>query len=343
MTKKVTYNGEPDKVTEDFYVALFSDEDGTDRVSEVETISLKEASQGDVTFTGLSVGSTYYVYETDAEGTPVGIGFAYVAEGQGQGVTIERNSLHKSAVIVNNCILETIDVSGSKTWKDEGNEDARPESVTIRLYADNKEIAAREVTESDGWSWNFTDLPKYRDGAEGQEIVYTISEDAVENYTSEIHGYNVVNTCQPGRTSVSVAKHWDDVGKRDGKRPEGVKVQLYADGKASGDPIILNESNCWRYTWSSLEAKENGSEIRYTVKEVGENQGSIQLDGTVYNVTYAGNAAKGYIITNSRNISSTGVQTGDDTSVIPGMAGMFASAVLAGTMLIYRRRRYGVK
>src|SRR5699024_2707776 len=135
VTKKVTYNGEPDKVTEDFYVALFSDSNGEKLASEVKTISLKDASEGTATFDNLTVGKTYYVYETDKDGTPVGNGFGYAVTGQGQEVTIERSNLNKSTVIINDYILEKVEVSGSKTWNDKGNEGARPESIKITLLA----------------------------------------------------------------------------------------------------------------------------------------------------------------------------------------------------------------
>ncbi len=243
--------------------------------------------------------------------------------------------------IVNSYTTEKVEVSGSKTWQDKGNEGARPESITIRLYADNKEIDRASVTAENDWSWSFENLPKYRDG--GQEIIYTISEDAVDNYITEVDGYNVTNKYQSGATSVSVAKRWDDSGNRDGKRPDSVKVQLYADGEKVGDPVTLNKSNDWRYTWSELDEQADGKEIAYTVKEVGENKGTIDFDGTKYKVTYTGNATKGYTITNSYNAVSTSVQTGDDTDVRSNLAVMFAAMAVAGAVLIFRRRRYNAK
>ena len=243
--------------------------------------------------------------------------------------------------IVNSYTTEKVEVSGSKTWEDKGNEGARPESITIRLYADNKEIDRAAVTAENDWSWSFENLPKYRDG--GQEIIYTISEDAVDNYITEVDGYNVTNKYQSDATSVSVAKRWDDSGNRDGKRPDSVKVQLYADGEKVGDPVTLNKSNDWRYTWSELDKQADGKEIAYTVKEVGENKGTIDFDGTKYKVTYTGNATKGYTITNSYNAVSTSVQTGDDTNVRSNLAVMVTAMAVAGAVLIFRRRRYNEK
>ena len=243
--------------------------------------------------------------------------------------------------ITNSYNTEMVEVSGSKTWEDKGNEGARPDSITIRLYADNEEITEAEVTAENGWSWSFENLPKYRDG--GQEIIYTISEDAVDNYITEVDGYDVTNKYQPGKTSISVAKRWNDSENRDGKRPDSVRVQLYADGEAVGDPVVLNKSNDWRYTWSELDKQADGKEILYTVKEVGEEKGTIDFDGTEYKVTYTGNAEKGYTITNSYNAVSVGVQTGDNTNMASNLAVMFAAMAAAGAVMIFRRRRYNEK
>ena len=55
---------------------------------------------------------------------------------------------------------ETVNIEGAKTWADSGNESARPESITIRIYADGEELTdlAKTVTADDDWKWSFTDL-----------------------------------------------------------------------------------------------------------------------------------------------------------------------------------------
>ncbi len=107
--------------------------------------------------------------------------------------------------ITNTHTPETITVSGSKTWNEaDGRDDRRPDAITIRLLANGEEVAgkARTVTAADGWAWRFTDLPKYENG---QEIVYTIAEDAVPGYTATVDGFNVTNTKDilPGSLTVS--------------------------------------------------------------------------------------------------------------------------------------------
>ena len=64
-------------------------------------------------------------------------------------------------MITNSHTPAAIDLSGSKTWDDADNQDGkRPDSITIRLYADGTELKdkALTVTAEDGWKWSFTDL-----------------------------------------------------------------------------------------------------------------------------------------------------------------------------------------
>lgn len=93
---------------------------------------------------------------------------------------------------------ETTEISGSKTWNDNNNKDGkRPNSITIRVLKNGKkEVASKEVKEADDWAWKFTGLAKYENG---KPITYTIKEDAVKNYSSEVSGYNVTNTYKPSK------------------------------------------------------------------------------------------------------------------------------------------------
>jgi len=69
-------------------------------------------------------------------------------------------------------------------------------------------------------------------------------------------------------------------------------VQLYADGKAKGDPVTLNASGEWKYTWTNLPKNKDGKEIVYTVDETETYEGYTTSDPT-------GSAAEGFTITNT--------------------------------------------
>ena len=193
--------------------------------------------------------------------------------------------------ITNTYTTETTEVKGSKTWNDADNQDGkRPESITVRLLANGEEKDSQTVTadENGNWTYSFEKLPKYE---AGKEILYTVTEDAVADYTTEITGYDITNSYAPEKTSVTVTKSWADNDDRGGHRPKEIKVQLKADGENSGEEITLNAENNWTYTWSDLDQKKAGKDIAYTVEETGKAAGYIS--------TVTGNAEEGFIITNT--------------------------------------------
>ena len=65
-----------------------------------------------------------------------------------------------------------------------------------------------------------------------------------------------------------VTKVWDDNNNKDGKRPDSIKVQLYADGQVKGSAVELSTANNWAHIWNDLDKYKDGVEIVYTVKEV---------------------------------------------------------------------------
>ena len=102
--------------------------------------------------------------------------------------------------IMNTHSPERLTVAGAKTWDgDAGHETARPESITVMLYADGEKADEKTVSpDADGsWSWSFTNLPKC---SAGKEIVYTVSEAEVKDYTAEVKGYDIINHYSPAAT-----------------------------------------------------------------------------------------------------------------------------------------------
>ena len=153
-----------------------------------------------------------------------------------------------------------IDIPVIKTWNDNANKDGnRPASVTVRLLADGTEVASALLTEADGWRTTFTGLPRYN----GEEkIVYTITEDPVDWYTAEIHGFNIRNNYQPETTSVSVRKVWRDNNNAAKLRPTSIYMTL-----SNGTAVLLNEANGWSATVDNLPTRINGQPAEYTWTE----------------------------------------------------------------------------
>jgi len=183
--------------------------------------------------------------------------------------------------ITNTHASETTEVSGTKTWADNDDQDGkRPDSITVNLLANGTVVDTKTVTADDNWSYSFTDLPKYDNG---NEITYTVTEDTVADYTTTYDGYNITNSYTPGETSITVTKVWDDNNDQDGIRPDAIQVQLYANGEKSGDVITLTVADNWTYTWTGLAEKANKKTITYIVEEVSAVDGYTATVGEVDN------------------------------------------------------------
>ena len=196
--------------------------------------------------------------------------------------------------VTNTHTPEKISISGSKTWDDADNQDGkRPESITVRLFADGTEVTSKTVTADNGWKWSFTDLDKYK---KGKEIKYTVSEDAVTDYTTEVKGYNITNTHTPEKISISGSKTWDDNDNQDGKRPEKITVRLFADGTEVTSKTVTAE-NEWNWLFTDLNKYAKGREIQYTITE-------DKVENYITNIEKTEN---GYVVTNSYTPETTSI------------------------------------
>ena len=189
-------------------------------------------------------------------------------------------------------------VSGTKTWKDNNDQDGkRPDSIKVNLLANGKVVQSKTVKASDNWKYSFTNLPEFENG---QKISYTVTEDQVKDYSTTVNGYNLTNSYTPAKTSVSVTKAWNDNNNQDGSRPNEVKVQLYANGEKNGNEVTLNAANKWTHTWTELAEKSNKKTVQYSVKEVG----------TVKGYTSSVNGKNGnFTVTNTHTPSTPNVPT----------------------------------
>ena len=189
--------------------------------------------------------------------------------------------------ITNKLVQEKVSVSGKKFWVDDDDNDGkRPSSITVRLLADGVEVQNKTVTEDDNWEFTFTDLPKFKGST---EIVYTISEDAVADYSTSISNYDIANTHAPEQIVIPVKKVWVDNNDAQSLRPTSVHVKLFADGEKV-DEVDLNSANSWQYIFTGLSRYRNGHEIQYTVKEDAV---------TNYSTAYSGDMTSTITITNT--------------------------------------------
>ncbi|MCP9331760.1 Cna B-type domain-containing protein, partial [Lactobacillus kefiranofaciens] len=76
--------------------------------------------------------------------------------------------------VTNNHTPAIVKVAGTKTWKDNNNQDGiRPSSITVNLLANGQQVASKKVSASDNWQYSFDNLPA---DANGKKITYTVTE-----------------------------------------------------------------------------------------------------------------------------------------------------------------------
>lgn len=191
---------------------------------------------------------------------------------------------------------ETVDIAAHKTWNDGDDADGiRPVAVKLQLMADGAPVGNPvEVTEDDGWSHTFENLPR-RDA--GVEIAYAVEElDVPEGYAPAVtgdatSGFTVTNTHDPETVDVSASKVWDDDSDRAGVRPDSVTLQLMADGEPVGGAVAVTEAEGWAHTWTGLRRNAAGRGIVYTVEEVDVPEG--------YAASVTGDMSAGFTVTNT--------------------------------------------
>ena len=161
----------------------------------------------------------------------------------------------------------------------------KPDEVTVSVLKngvqdDNLTVV---LSKDNGWKASFSNLPK--EDADGNEIVYTVSEAELAGFKAAIsgtdeNGFTISNYNGSG-VVIPVTKIW----KGNGTHPDHVNVQLFADGEKVAT-YTLNEANAWQHSFDMPKLNSNGKEIRYTVTE-------DSVPG--YTATTQSNPATGYV------------------------------------------------
>ena len=173
---------------------------------------------------------------------------------------------------------------GRKVWNDKNNQDnKRPESIIVRLRADDHEIEEKTVTADNGWSWEFNDLPKFNNNA--AEIAYTVTEDEIAEYVTTYETRAaatetapdtiiVTNTHIPDSVMVNVSKIWDDHNNNDHYRPASITLQLTADDEvvATREVTGTGTGYKWEVSFGKWPRKKEGQDITYSVREDAVNK-----------------------------------------------------------------------
>ena len=181
-------------------------------------------------------------------------------------------------IITNTYTPETVDVTVTKNWNDNNDQDGkRPSSITVNLLADGTKVDSREIqAAADGtWTAKFEKLAKYKDG---KEIKYTVTEESVVGYKSSIDNFTITNSHDPEKINISGTKVWNDNNDQDGKRPTKITVQVLKGEQVVAEVEVSAETD-WKFEFKDLPKYEKGKEITYELKEVSVEHYTTKVTG----------------------------------------------------------------
>ena len=227
----------------------------------------------------------------------------YIAEYRDDGIIINRS---------------VIDIPVKKKWVGK-----RKDSVDITLYRTceteswddygnlvketiNEEVATAELNAANNWKHTFKDVYEFYLSENGQpsKYKYYVKETEIAGYDSVItgnqdDGFVITNENTIDKISIPVEKKWS------GDILESVTVKLLANGEEV-QAIELNQANSWKHIFANLHKYDNdNNEIKYTVKEVGEDNGFLEFGDKRFKVSYDGSEDNGFIISNEKFIPPT--------------------------------------
>ena len=138
------------------------------------------------------------------------------------------------------------------------------------------------------------------------------------------------NTHIPETVSVKGVKTWDDNDDQDGIRPEGITVNLNANGEVYSTLIVTEVEN-WSYEFDNLPKYMDGVLVTYTITE-----------DTITGYT---TIIHGYDITNTHipeTVSVKGIKTWDDNDDQDGIRPEQITVILYADGAYDRRDRKSV-
>ena len=201
--------------------------------------------------------------------------------------------VEKGFVITNTHTPEKIDVTVTKKWEDNDNNDGfRPDDVTVELTANDESVERAVLAEEGQWTHTFTGLDKY---AGGKEIVYDVKEVEVDKYTAEYsgnykEGIVITNTHEDETINVAVRKVWEDDNDVDKLRPAQVTVTLYVNGEPTEYSLVLTAADNWYGEFENVKKYKNGEEVEYTL---------VEQDVKGYDKLVQGDFRNGFMVTNT--------------------------------------------
>ena len=294
------------------------------------TITVRMKAGWNLRFTNLAIGTTYTFDEV------LGTGYSFkeanldtiVYDDEGNEKTKTKDKF--STTLVSNKEIDKYNtkytvtytniadktdnpVTARKVWEDNNNSyGKRPTSLKLNLLADGKPKYTVTINgTSSAWNYTWNNLAKYN--AAGKEIVYTVTETAVNEgdlayYIPVLNGLTITNYYN--LRDITVTKVWGDDAKQ-----AKVIVQL-SSNRGYSDTKSINGTPSWSYTWTDLPIyylDQTGArqEIIYSLSEISVNDITLE-NGIAYDydtyihstigkwmlVSIVGNANDGFTVTN---------------------------------------------
>ena len=318
VTKQVNYNGSLDETfSGSFTVALFQDgETGKIQIGEAKIVTVANGT-GEVVFSDLALG-TYYVYELDAEGDPVGDGYEYEVTGSGDSVLLERGDLNKEVTITNNKLETFAVIEGKKYFEDTAdagvqltdgmftfvlsglNEAPMPEITEVTnagndfRFGSIKYLEAGEylytVTErNDGQTGIVYDETVYTvkvivteaEGTLSAEVIYSVLADGAETPAEGADFYNTY-TAEEATAEINGRKVLTGRTLKDGEFSFQLKAEA---GTPMPEETVVSNNADGSFSFGPITYKKVGT-YTYTVEENGNPEdNTTQYDTTVYTFT----------------------------------------------------------
>ncbi len=286
----------------DIVVSLHAN--GADEAFLGKTAKLNGDSQWKATFAGLPK----YLYE---DGEAVEVAYTVSEDEVPDWYTAATTGTASEGYVVTNTHEPfTTEVLVEKAWEYGGVDESlielvMPESITFDLTgktADGATVYTDTCTvgADDNWAHTFKGLPAYAEGHVGEVITYTVAEEPVAGFDTDVasataqkrspagvdepgvltYTYNFTNTLQI--VDVDITKDWEDDTDRDGLRPESIEIGLLEsnekfldEGKQFTQTLSgSNEENAWSGSFTKLPKYlyENGVAriAEYSIEELTE-------------------------------------------------------------------------
>ena len=251
-----------------------------------------------------------------------------------KGLTITNKLEEKSSPLTPITPSKT-DIKVEKVWQNKDGKviEAPVDKIEVELYRDGKATGEKkELTKDNKWTAEFKDLDVVEKLDSKKAYEYTVKEVGekdgkitigdkkyqVSYDGNEEKGLTIKNKLEeksdpwtpitPSKEDIKVEKVWQNKNGKVIEAPvDKIEVELYRDGKATGEKKELTKDNKWTAEFKDLdvvESLDSKNYYKYTVKEVGEDTGSIKINGNWYKVNYSGSMEDGYTIRNQEEPKS---------------------------------------